>query len=138
MLYIFYNNNNNKKNRSVQIQPTSAEYHADVHDRFALCKLKQTFMILSTEDIAEATYQFPVDYNSAFYELIVTTPREKIIGIVKEKNEARNIYETAKKEGRQAFLTEESATDRDIYKLSMGNLLQGDQIVVEYEAWNNS
>ena len=113
------------------IQPTNVDYQAEIYDRFAVCKLKQIFSV-SQDDITEGTYQFPVDYNSAFCDLTVTTPREVLKGMVKEKKEARNIYETAKKEGRQTFLTEESSSDRDIYKLSMGNILKDDTIIVEY------
>lgn len=129
-MFCVYNYTHNKTIKSY-IQPTNVEYQANVYDRFVLCKLKQIFSIIK-DDIIEGTYQFPVDYNSAFCDLTITTPREVLKGIVKEKTEARNIYETAKKEGRQTFLTEESDSDRDIYKLSLGNVLKDDIIVVEY------
>ena len=113
-----------------EIQPSKVEYTADVHDKFALCKLKQTFNI-TIDGVEEAAYQFPVDYNSAFCDLLIRTPREDIRGRVKEKEEAKKMFDQAKREGKQAFLTEES-TDRDIYKLSMCNILKGDEITVEY------
>ena len=112
------------------LQPTNVEYTADIHDRFALCKLRQTFNI--TTDTEEAQYQFPVDYNSAFCDLTIQTPREEIKGCVKEKSQAKQTYDQGKKEGKQVFLAEQTESDRDIYKLSMGNLLLGDKIIVEY------
>ena len=112
------------------IQPLKVEYRADIHDRFALCCLKQTYNI--TRNITHASYQFPVDYNSAFYDLIIKTPREEIRGVVTEKNDANKIYNSAKSEGKQAFLAEQTEDDRDIYKISMCNLLNGDCIIVEY------
>ena len=114
-----------------KIQPQSVEYDANIHDRFALCKLKQTFHI-TMDNIVDAAYEFPVDYNSAFCDLVIRTPREDIRGCVKEKSEAKKMYNDAKQEGKQAFLTEESESDRDIYRLSMCNLLIGDDIIVEY------
>lgn len=112
------------------LQASSVDYSVDIHDKFALCKLVQTYSI--DQNVNEASYEFPVDYNSAFCDLTVETPREQIKGMVREKEEARQLYENAKKEGRQTFLTEESSTDRDIYKLSMGNLLKDDIIKIQY------
>ena len=120
-----------KYSTSTYLQPSSVSYDANIHSGFALCKLVQTYQI-GARDITEAIYQFPVDYNSAFCELIIRTPREEIRGFVKEKAEANKIYSDAKKQGRQAFLTEESESDRDIYKLSMCNINQGDKIIIEY------
>lgn len=117
--------------KRLYLQPSRVEYDAQIEERFALCKLRQTYNV-SVENIEEASYQFPVDYNSAFCDLVIKTPREEIRGIVREKSEAKKMYDDAKSSGRQAFLTEESETDRDIYKLSIANPLNGDEIVVEY------
>ena len=115
------------------LQPREVAYDVNICDKFALCKLKQTYNISTDSDgKMTGTYQFPVDYNSAFCDLIISTPREEIRGIIKEKNEAKQIYEDCKSRGKQAFLTEESDADRDIYKLSMCNILKGDTICVEY------
>lgn len=113
------------------IQPSIVEYHASINGRIALCKLVQKF-IITLDGIEEGVYQFPVDYNSAFCDLLIKTPREDIRGCVKEKKEAKTMYNKAKSEGKQAFLTEETDDDRDIYKLSMCNLLYRDEITVEY------
>jgi uncharacterized protein YegL len=113
------------------IQPSNVDYAANIYSGFAICKLIQTYHI-NIKDIHEATYQFPIDYNSSFCELVIRTPREELVGFVKEKTEAKNIYNEEKRNGRQAFLTEESSSDRDIYKLSMCNVKQNDVIDVEY------
>ena len=115
---------------SKYVQPTSVSYTADVHGHLALCKLTQTYLI--PVDIDESSYRFPVDYNSAFCDLTIITPRETIKGVVKEKSEAKQVYAEAKKKGYQVFMTEESETDCDIYKLSMANVNKGDTITVEY------
>ncbi|XWV26346.1 hypothetical protein QJ857_gp0728 [Tupanvirus soda lake] len=113
------------------VQPSKVDYNADIQGKFALCRLTQTFE-LCTDNIIEGFYEFPVDYNSAFCDLSVKTPREHLRGVVREKSEAKKMFEDAKKEGRQAFLTQQSDSDRDVYKLSMSNLLNGDIIIVEY------
>lgn len=117
--------------KSRYLQPTSIDYTAKIHGRFALCELTQVYNV-TVPGKSEGIYKFPVDYNSAFCDLIIATPREKIQGVVQEKSQAKETYETAKRQGRQAFLTEESETDRDIYKLSMANILKGDEITIRY------
>ncbi|XWV26325.1 hypothetical protein QJ857_gp0749 [Tupanvirus soda lake] len=120
-----------KQKKQSYLQPLSVEYTADIHNGFVLCKLRQTYQITIT-DISEATYEFPVDYNSAFCSLVIKTPREEINGFVREKTEAKQIYNEAKTQGKQAFLTEETESDRDIYKLSMCNIVKDDTIIIEY------
>jgi len=77
--------------RESNIQPSSIEYNVNIYGKFAVCKLKQGFSV-TVDNINEAYYQFPVDYNSAFCDLVVRTPREEIRGLVKEKSEAKKIY----------------------------------------------
>lgn len=105
-------------------------YDVNIHDQFALCTLKQYYHI--GVDVSEASYKFPIDYNSAFCDLVIETPREKFRANVKEKVEARKIFDDAKRANKSAFLAEETKLDRDIYKLSICNVLKGDEIVVEY------
>lgn len=112
------------------LQAKSVNYNVEIDGMFAVCKLFQNYVIGS--NISEAMYKFPVDYNSAFCNLTIKTPREKIQAIVKEKNAAKQIYEMAKQQGYQSFYTEESESDRDIYQLSMVNLLSGDLITIKY------
>ena len=124
------------------IQPSNVEYNVNINDRFAVCQLKQKFHI-TTDRVTEASYQFPVDYNAAFCDLLIKTPREEIKGVINEKAVAKKMYDQAKSSGRQAFLAEESKDDRDIYKLSMCNLLKGDDVTITYTyvtevAFNNN
>ncbi len=113
------------------IQPLNVIYEANIQNGFALCKLIQTYVV-TTSDVTEAMYKFPVDYNSAFCDLIIRTPREEIRALVKEKSEAKKIYSEARTQGRQAYLVEESESDRDIYSLSVCNVNLNDEIVMEY------
>lgn len=111
------------------LQPSNVVYDVEVRENFALCCLKQTYNV-SKNNIVEALYQFPVDDNSAFCDLEITTPRETVRGLVKSKTDAHKIYSDAKAEGKQAFLSQQHDTDRDILQLNMCNLLEGDEIKV--------
>lgn len=115
----------------VYLQPGSVEYVCDIAGMFAQCVLKQTYKI--PQSVEETEYKFPLDGNSALSSLVVVTPREKILGVVKEKVEALKMYSTGIKEGRQVVLAAEHATERDITVLRMGNMLKGDEITIIYE-----
>src|SRR5579872_7032593 len=79
------------------VQPMLVEYNADIHGKFAVCKLTQTFNIATNGCVvSEGIYQFPVDFNSAFCDLTVKTPRELLHGVVKERSDAKKIYDNAK------------------------------------------
>ena len=86
----------------VYFQPSNVTYDVDINGRFATCALNQTFTV--DRDTTESEYKFPLDANSALCELTVVTPRETIRGVVKEKAQAKQDYETGRKEGRQSFL----------------------------------
>ncbi len=133
MSFIITENNNNNINHSEKkyLQAQKVTYTAEIRNGFALCKLIQTYHVPKSV-IDEAVYEFPVDYNSAFCDLVIRTRGKEIHGVVKEKSEAKKIYSETKSCGNQAFLCEENASDRDIYRLIMCNIFNGDIIDIEY------
>ena len=50
---------------------------------------------------------------------------------VKEKEEAKEIYETAKNEGHGAYLAQLDEYQRDVYRISIGNIPPGQKILVD-------
>jgi len=111
------------------ITPSEVSYHAIVKNIYASCELVQQYDII--EDLEDVKYQFPVDYNSAFYDLTIITPRGEIKGVVKEKELAKKEFTKAKEEGKEVFMVSENNEDRDIYTLSMGKLLNGEKITIK-------
>lgn len=142
MLIIHIENNNDENNnnlnekqinsKSLYVQPLETKYNVEIINKYAFCKLTQVYDFNLKNDIQECVYKFPLDYNSALCKLTIETPREIIIGMLKEKNEATQIYEEAKKENKQVFIVEEYETDRDICKLKFGNILKDDKIIINY------
>ncbi|KAL3678825.1 hypothetical protein R1sor_021781 [Riccia sorocarpa] len=66
--------------------------------------LKQTFSNSSKEAISEAAYSFPIYEAAAIVDFTCKIGDRIIRGVVREKNQASKIYETAKEEGQQAAL----------------------------------
>lgn len=102
-VYCNPSNPNDRYFKKIFFGPKSVEYEADINGRFALCKLKQIYQIFTEQPISEAKYEFPVDYNSAFCNLVILTPREEIQGVVQEKKEAQRTYEKGKEEENKFF-----------------------------------
>jgi len=65
--------------------------------------VKQQFHNSSTEWV-EGEYVFPLPENSAVDYMAMTIGERRIVGEIKEKKEAKKIYEEAKKAGKKASL----------------------------------
>ena len=114
------------------LQPTQVDFVVDIVGKMANCQLTQKFVFEEKIEITDAEYIFPVDYNAAFYDLTIVTPRETIKGVVKEKEEAKIMYMHAISKGKEAYLVEEMESDRDLYRLSIGKILSDDIIEIKY------
>jgi Ca-activated chloride channel family protein len=76
----------------------------------------------------EAVYVFPLPHNAAVNEFIMTIGDRRIRGIIRERKEAEQIYQEAKRQGyRAALLTEERP---NIFTQSVANIEPGKEIDV--------
>jgi Ca-activated chloride channel family protein len=74
----------------------------------------------------EAVYVFPLPHNAAVNEFIMTIGERRIRGIIREREEAKRIYEEAKRQGYVAsLLTQERP---NIFTQSIANIEPGKQI----------
>jgi Ca-activated chloride channel family protein len=76
----------------------------------------------------EAVYVFPLPHNAAVNEFIMTIGERRIRGIIRERQEAEEIYQAAKRQGYVAsLLTEERP---NIFTQSVANIEPGKEIDV--------
>jgi Ca-activated chloride channel family protein len=76
----------------------------------------------------EAVYVFPLPHNAAINEFIMTIGERRIRGIIRERQEAEEIYQAAKRQGYVAsLLTEERP---NIFTQSVANIEPGKEIDV--------
>lgn len=87
----------------------------------------QVFTNTSEEPI-EAVYVFPLPQNAAVHDMKMVINDRLIQGAVKEKEEARHAYETAKDRGKRASLTEQQRPN--IFTSSVANIMPGDTVIV--------
>lgn len=76
----------------------------------------------------EAIYVFPLPSNAAVNEFVMTIGERKIRGIIREREQARQIYEAAKRQGHVASLLQQERPN--IFTQSVANIEPGKQIDV--------
>lgn len=94
----------------------------------ANAKIKQNFENPSSEWV-EAVYAFPLPDESAVKNLRMVIGERIIVGEIKEKNEARAVYEKAKSEGKKASLLAQKRPN--IFTMAVANIPPHSKIEVE-------
>jgi len=82
----------------------------------------------STSQPVEAIYVFPLPHDSAVYDMEIRIGERVIHSVIKERAEAKRVYEQAKSEGHRAALVEEERPN--IFTMSVANVMPGDHIDV--------
>ena len=99
----------------------------DVRGLAAAATVTQQYVNSSTEPI-EAVYVFPLPHDSAVYDMEIRIGNRLIRSVIREREEAKRVYESAKSEGKRAALVEEERPN--IFTASLANLMPGDHIEV--------
>lgn len=102
----------------------------EVSGPVARVKVTQRFLNPS-KGWVEGTYVFPLPENSAVDELRMQIGDRFIEGKIKPREEARQIYEQAKEEGKKAALLEQQRPN--IFTNEVANIGPGETIVVQIE-----
>lgn len=92
--------------------------------------VRQRF-VNNTEQWQEAIYVFPLPDESAVDQLRIKIGERLIEGVIKEKEEAKKVYEQARKEGKRASLLSQERPN--IFTMSVANIAPGEEIEVEIE-----
>ena len=93
-------------------------------------KVTQSFSN-TTEQWQEGIYVFPLPESAAVDQMRLKIGDRIIEGQIQEKQEAKKTYEKAKKQGKQAALTEQERPN--IFTTSVANIAPGETIKVEIE-----
>lgn len=86
---------------------------------------------LEKEAWAEGIYVFPLPETAAVDHLRMKVGERMIEGQIKERGEAKKVYEQAKQEGKRASLVEQERPN--MFTTSVANIAPGDRITVEIE-----
>src|ERR1019366_4111646 len=103
------------------------DVHASVSGYIGAVEVTQQFLNPYSSKI-EAVYVFPLPHNAAVNEFIMTIGERRIRGIIRERQEAEQIYQEAKRQGYVAsLLTEERP---NVFTQSVANIEPGKEIDV--------
>ena len=106
--------------------------HSDVDMRISgmivRARIKQSFRNPGQEWV-EGIYVFPLPDQAAVDHMRMHIGDRVIEGVIKEKQEAKRIYEQARREGKKAALTEQERPN--MFTNSVANIGPGETVVVE-------
>jgi Ca-activated chloride channel family protein len=77
----------------------------------------------------EARYVFPGSTQAAVHAMTVRIGERLLVAKIREKQQARIEYDTAKKEGRTSALLEQHRPN--VFQMNVANILPGDEVLVE-------
>ncbi|MFC2130754.1 TonB family protein [Bacteroidota bacterium] len=77
----------------------------------------------------EAIYVFPASTKAAVYGMTMTIGDRVLKAEIQERQQARETYEKAKKEGKSASLLEQQRPN--VFQMNVANIMPGDSIIVE-------
>ena len=107
---------------------THTDVDVNIEGRFGRVTLTQTYVNPYDEAI-EAIYTFPMSHRGAVDRMSMTIGDRVVLGTVKERREARQIYESARQAGHTAALLEQERPN--IFTQSVANVEAGATIEVE-------
>jgi Ca-activated chloride channel family protein len=124
-----------KNGELIPIPLQHSSYEVKVAGILAETHVRQTYANPFTAKI-EATYVFPLPDDAAVTDFLMIIGQRKIRGIIREREEAKQIYEEAKRQGYvAALLTEERP---NIFTQKIANIEPGKQIDVEITYFNTA
>ncbi len=103
------------------------DVQADISGFVARVNVKQEFQNTATTPV-EAVYTFPLPDDAAVDDMTMTIGNRVIHSEIKKKEEAREIYETAKSNGQAAALLDQERPN--IFTQSVANVLPGENVTI--------
>jgi len=104
------------------------DVEVEISGHFARVTLRQRFHN-RYDDKIEAVYTFPMSHNGAVDRMTMTIEDRVVIGEVHERQEARRIYEAARRSGHVASLLEQERPN--IFTQSVANIEPDVEVLVE-------
>jgi Ca-activated chloride channel family protein len=105
-----------------------SKVHLQISGMVAQVQLEQRFRN-ATGQWLEAVYVFPLPENSAVNQLRLVIGERVIIGAIKERTQARKIYQQARREGRKAGLVEQQRPN--MFTSRVANVAPGEEVTVQ-------
>ena len=122
----FFVNSDDPTVDALPLKATSAQ--VNIAGVIADVSVKQVYKNEGKKPI-EAIYIFPGSTRAAVYAMKMTIGTRTIVAKIEKREEARQQYEQAKREGKSASLLEQQRPN--VFQMNVANIMPGDEIVVE-------
>lgn len=119
----------NKKGAEIGSVPLKdTKVNASISGFIARVNVRQEFTNSFTEPI-EAVYVFPLSQNGAVDNMTMTVGTRVIRGTIMKREEARQVYETAKAAGQTASLLDQERPN--IFTQAVANIMPGESVIID-------
>lgn len=108
----------------------SSKVHFSINGLVAVASVQQTFVNI-TDQWVEGVYAFPLPETAAVRYLEMRVGERRIIGKIREKSQAKAIYEAARKAGKKASLVEQQRPN--LFTNNVANIAPGESVEVHLE-----
>ena len=106
--------------------------HMQVHGLLAEVTVRQTYRN-DTSDWREGRYLLPLPENAAVGGLVLRIGERRIEGEVREKEEAKAVYEAAAAAGQRASLVSQNRPN--LFQTAVANIGPGEEVEIEVRYW---
>lgn len=96
----------------------------------ASVRVRQVYRNQGTQPL-NARYIFPGSTRAAVHGMTMTIGERRIVAAIREKENARRIFETAKSEGKSASLLAQKRPN--VFSMDVANIAPGDEVVMELD-----
>jgi len=117
-----------KEGEIAKLPLKSTKVDVEISGVIADVNVKQVYTNTGKSTI-EAIYVFPASTKAAVYDMLMTVDGREIRAVIKEKQQARKMYDRAKHEGRTTSLLEQERTN--VFKMKVANILPGATVKVD-------
>ncbi|KAF5135105.1 von Willebrand factor A domain-containing protein 5A [Metarhizium anisopliae] len=118
-----------KTQRYLALAATSA--HTTILSTTSRTRLTQTYVNNTGSLVKEARYMFPMYDGVSVVEFTCTIGPRVIRGVVRERQEAKRIFDRATARGEAAGLLEQSLSASDVFIAKLGNVPAGEDVKVD-------
>ena len=115
------------QNQTIEVPLKHTDVKAEISGMISDVEVTQIYHN-TFQDPIEAIYVFPLPNDAAVYSMTMKIGNRTIKGIIKEREEAKEIYEQAKAEGKRTSLLEQERPN--IFTQSVANIMPGDEVII--------
>jgi Ca-activated chloride channel family protein len=105
----------------------NSDYQVSINGLLARVNFTQTFKN-SSDEYLEAVYVFPLIDDAAVDSMIMEIGERRIIGKIKEKNQAQKLYKKAKQQGKKVSLVSQQRPN--LFTTKLANIAPGESIKI--------